>query len=125
MAGTGPDMTDQPSGGFVRHLPLIAILAVAVVGFFTLRDYLTFDTLAANREALIGYRDAHYLATALVFVGIYTVIVTFSLPGAAIASITGGFLFGMFPGVPLNLLAATTGAVAIFLAAALGPWCPP
>ncbi len=90
------------------------------MGYFTLRDYLTFDTLAANREALIGYRDAHYLATALVFVGIYTVIVTFSLPGAAIASITGGFLFGMFPGVPLNLLAATSGAVAIFLAARWG-----
>jgi len=37
----------------VRLLPLIIILAVAILGVVYLRDDLTFDALAANREALI------------------------------------------------------------------------
>lgn len=107
-------------GGMLRHLPLAVILAVALIGGLTLREYLSFEALAANREALIGFRDAHYLLTALGFIAAYTLIVTFSLPGAAITSITGGFLFGMLPGTPFNMLAATTGATLIFLAARWG-----
>ncbi len=104
----------------LKRLPLIAILAVAVIGAFTLRDYLSFETLAENREALIGFRDANYLLAVLVFVAAYVVIVGFSLPGATIATLTGGFLFGTFPGVLFNMTGATIGAIVIFLAARWG-----
>ncbi len=114
------DMTDTPPTGLKRHLPLIAILMVAVVGFFTLRDYLTFDTLRDNREALIAFRDANYLLTVGAFMLAYIVIVAFSLPGATIATLTGGFLFATFPGALFNVTAATIGAVIIFLAARWG-----
>ncbi len=113
-------MTDAPKSGFARRLPLIAIVIVAIVGAFTLRDYLSFETLAANRESLIAFRDANYLLTALAFIGLYVVIVSFSLPGATIATLTGGFLFGVFPGALFNVMAATIGATAIFLAARWG-----
>ena len=36
------------------------------------------------------------------------------------ASVTGGFLFGLWGGTALNVLAATVGAVAIFFAARMG-----
>lgn len=73
-----------------------------------------------NREALIAFRDANYGLAVLAFMAIYVVIVAFSLPGAAIASLTGGFLFNLFPGVLINVTAATVGAVIIFLAARYG-----
>ncbi|SLN38020.1 SNARE associated Golgi protein [Pseudoruegeria aquimaris] len=114
------DTTTPRKHGLARRLPLIAILTVAVIGAFTLRDYLSFETLAANREALLAYRDAHYLLAALVFMGVYVLIVAFSLPGATVATLTGGFLFGVFPGALFNVLAATIGATAIFLAAKWG-----
>ncbi|MCK4713303.1 MAG: TVP38/TMEM64 family protein, partial [Marinosulfonomonas sp.] len=114
------DMTNTQKSGMMRILPLVAILTVAVVGAFTLRDYLSFGALRDNREALIAFRDSNYLVTALVFVAAYTTVVTFSLPGAAIASITGGFLFATFPGSLYNIAAATTGATLIFLAARWG-----
>jgi len=104
----------------MRRLPLIIILIVAVLGAFFLRDYLTFDALAENREQLIAFRDANYLLTALAFIGIYIIIVGFSLPGATIATLTGGFLFATFPGALFNVLGATIGATAIFLAARWG-----
>ncbi|WP_308915617.1 TVP38/TMEM64 family protein [Jannaschia sp. LMIT008] len=103
-----------------RLLPLAAILTAAVLGFVFLRDWLSFQALADNREALIGFRDANYALTALAFVGLYVLIVAFSLPGAAIATLTGGFLFGLFPGVLFNAVGATIGATAIFLAAKHG-----
>jgi len=106
--------------GLVRRLPLIVIAAVAVVGAFTLREYLSFEMLAENREALLAFRDANYAATALGFVAVYAVMVAFSLPGATIATLTGGFLFGLFPGVLFNVTAATVGATGIFLAARMG-----
>ena len=115
-------MTDTPDSrnGLVRRLPLIAILVVAIVGAFTLRDYLSFEALAENREALIAFRDAHYLLTVLGFIAAYVVIVAFSLPGATIATLTGGFLFATFPGALFNVTAATIGATLIFLAARWG-----
>ena len=109
---------DKP--GITRHLPLIVILTVAAIGAFLLRDTLSFDTLRDNREALLAFRDANYLGLAAIFIAVYVLIVAFSLPGAAVASVTGGFLFGLAAGTTFNVFAATIGASLIFLAARAG-----
>ena len=75
------DQTEPQTSALLRRLPLIAILLVAAVGAFTLRDYLSFDTLRDNRAALLAFRDDHYVLTALGFVAAYVVVVAFSLPG--------------------------------------------
>jgi len=103
-----------------RYGPIAIIAAVALVGAFTLRDYLSFDALRDNREALIAFRDANYALTVLGFIAAYVVIVAFSLPGAAIATLTGGFLFGTLFGAGINVIGATIGATLIFLAARFG-----
>lgn len=113
-------MSEAPKSGLAKRLPLIAILVIAAIGAFTLRDYLTFETLRDNREALLAFRDANYVATVAVFMLAYVVIVAFSLPGATIATLTGGFLFATFPGALFNVTAATVGAILIFLAARWG-----
>jgi len=118
------NVTDLPEttakSAQIRVLPLIAILVVATVGFFTLRDYFSFDALRQNREALIAFRDANFLLTVLSFITCYVVIVAFSLPGATIVTLTGGFLFATFPGALFNVIGATTGATLIFMAAKWG-----
>ena len=110
----------QAKSGWLKRLPLLAILAVALLGAFFLRDDLSFETLAENREALIAFRDANYLATVAGFIAIYVVIVAFSLPGATVATLTGGFLFATFPGALFTVTAATLGAICIFQAARWG-----
>lgn len=114
----GPD--SGPKSGMMRHLPLAVILVVAVIGAFTLRDYLTFDTLRDNRETLLAFRDSNYPLTVLVFLGVYILMVGFSLPGASLATLTGGFLFGTLFGTLFNVMGATIGATVIFLAARYG-----
>jgi len=115
-------MTDTAAttSPWLKRLPIIVIALVALVGAFTLRDYLSFETLSQNRARLLAFRDANYPSAVLVFLIVYVVIVAFSLPGATIATLTGGFLFATFPGVIYNVSAATLGAVAIFLAARWG-----
>ncbi len=114
------DADPKPQNPILRRLPLIAILVAAVLGFIFLRDYISFDALRDNREALIAFRDANYALTVSLFIVAYIVIVAFSLPGATIATLTGGFLFATFPGVLFNITGATLGAICIFLAARWG-----
>jgi uncharacterized membrane protein YdjX (TVP38/TMEM64 family) len=103
-----------------RRLPILLILVAAAIGAFALRDALSFESLARHREALLDFRDAHYLWALLAFLAAYVVIVALSLPGGTVATLTGGFLFGLFPGVLYNVLGAGTGAVLVFLAARTG-----
>jgi uncharacterized membrane protein YdjX (TVP38/TMEM64 family) len=117
MSETGKSDKKQ---GIARHLPLAGGVRGALAGAFTLRDYLTFDTLRDNREVLMAFRDQNFPGLAALFIGVYIVIVVFSLPGAAVASVTGGFLFGLVTGTAFNVLAATIGAAGIFLAARWG-----
>jgi uncharacterized membrane protein YdjX (TVP38/TMEM64 family) len=115
------DITDIPQKtAFQRRLPILVIVTAAILGFVFLRDYLSFQALSDNREALIAMRDANYVLAVLGFMAIYIVIVAFSLPGAAIATLTGGFLFATFPGALFNMTAATIGATIIFSAARMG-----
>jgi len=103
-----------------RWLPLLLLVTGAILGAVFLRDQLSFEALARHREALIAYRDAQPLLTPALFVAAYALIVAFSVPGAIWATLTGGFLFGLFPGVLYNVSGATLGALALFLAVRAG-----
>ena len=113
-------MTDPKANGLAAKLPFLLILLAAGAGAFLLRDQLTFDALAQNREQLVAFRDQNYTLAVLGFMLAYIAIVALSLPGATLATLTGGFLFNIFPGVLFNITAATLGATLIFLAATNG-----
>jgi uncharacterized membrane protein YdjX (TVP38/TMEM64 family) len=53
----------------------------------------------------------------LVFAAVYAGAVALSVPGASLLTMTGGLLFGWLLGGLAAVLAATLGAVAIFLVA--------
>lgn len=119
----GPEMsqaTTEPGSKISRLLPLLVLILGFAAGFYFFRDYLSFEALRDNREALLAFRDSHYGAMVAAYMVIYVLIVAFSLPGATPATLTGGFLFGLFPGVIFVLFSATFGATIIFLAARFG-----
>ena len=114
-----PDTNAAPSR-WLRRLPILLILAGFAVALIQFRDLLSFDALAQNRERLLALRDAHFALASLAFIAVYTLVVVISLPGAIILSLTGGFLFGVFPGTAYNVIAASIGAVVVFLSARMG-----
>lgn len=109
-----------PTQAWLRRLPILLILGAAILGAVALRDELSFEALARHREALLAFRDAQYLWSVLIFLLAYVALVALSLPGGTVATLTGGFLFGLFPGVLYNVAAAGTGAILVFLAARIG-----
>lgn len=118
-------MTKSKSESRRRHLlPLALFVLVSVGAAYLLRDQLSYDSLAENRDTLIDMRDSHYIGAVAIFVAVYAVIVTLSIPGATVATLAGGFVFGLFPGVIYNVAAASIGAMALFVAAkwGLGDW---
>lgn len=93
---------------------LAAFLAVRASG---LADHLSLETLARHREALARFVAENRVLAALGYVGVYVVAVAFSIPGAVLLTLAGGFLFGAVAGTLLAVTAATVGATAVFLLA--------
>ncbi len=132
---TRPELNAKPASGltFKKLIPLI-VLGAGIAAFFALgwNKYLTFDQLRQNRETLTAFVAAMPVASAALFILVYTVAVALSVPGAAILTLAGGFLFGIWEGTAAVVVGATLGATALFLAARFvlgdvlrakaGPW---
>lgn len=96
-----------------------AVLVTVLILFFALGfdKYLSFDTLRENREAILAWTSNNRLLAVGAYMAIYIVVVAFSLPGGAIMTITGGFIFGPVFGTLWTVIGATIGATALFVAA--------
>jgi len=103
-----------------KNLPLIGLVITAALAYWQFGSYLSFQTLADNREALISWRDSNYLIAALTYMALYIAVVGFSIPGGVFLTLGGGFLFGVIFGTIFTVIGATIGATAIFLAAKTG-----
>ena len=101
-----------------RLLPLV-LIAVGIGAFFVfgLDEYVTFDALRTHRHDLMEFVHVNAVVAVAIYVAVYAAQTAMSLPGGAVLSITGGFLFGSFFGTSLIVVAATTGATILFLAA--------
>lgn len=95
----------------------VFIFAVAAFFFFDVKQYLSLDALKANRDGLLAFTEKNYIAAVALFILFYIVQTAFSLPGAVIFTLAGGFLFGSVMGTVFVNIAATTGATLAFLAA--------
>jgi uncharacterized membrane protein YdjX (TVP38/TMEM64 family) len=77
----------------------------------------SFETFIRNRAAIDRFIGEHGFLAAAAYVGLYIVVVGLSLPGGAIMTVTGGFLFGGLAGSILACLGALAGATIVFLIA--------
>ena len=112
---TAPQRT---SFSFKRLIPVgVLVIGLAAFFFFDLGRFLSFETLRQNRVALLDWVDTYGVVAALLYMLIYAVAIAFSLPGGAVLTITGGFLFGSIWGTVCVVFAATAGATALFLIA--------
>ena len=97
-----------------RLWPLLLLLAgTALVFAMGWHRYLTLQELVDRREALRAAIAGHTALAILAFMAIYAVTVALSLPGAAVLTLAGGFLFGWFWGGLASMFAATIGAVIV------------
>ena len=110
---------DARGASRLGRLAIVAIFAAALIAFFALGGprYLDLQTIQANRDALLAFTAQHRLGSAVLAFVLYTAAIALSLPGALVLSLTMGLLFGRWLGTLLVVLAATSGATIVFLAA--------
>lgn len=103
---------------FRRLLPL-GVLACGFALFFLLGldRYLSFAALAEHHEWLTMQVAERQALAATVYTLIYVAVAAFSIPGGAVLTILGGFLFGTWAGTIYAVAGATAGSLAVFLAA--------
>jgi len=107
---------------FLRRAAPLAVIAAAMVAAYALglHTYLSFDALAAHRDTLTALADTYPVLAVGGFIVAYATATALSLPGGAVLTILGGFLFGTWLGGAAAAVGATLGATGLFVAARAG-----
>lgn len=118
---TDMPVTEEPpvSSSPIGKILVVVLFAAALFVFFyfDLKQYVSLEALKGNRSRLLAFTEANYTSAVLIYILIYCLQTAFSLPGATIFTLAGGFLFGSVMGTLYVNIAATTGATLAFLAA--------
>lgn len=102
----------------LRYVPFFLLIAIIVVGYFLdVTSYLSFDKIKENRNQLLLFAKQRPILTPLIFMTLYTVAVSLSIPGAFILTIVSGFIFYLPLSIFYVAISATLGAYVIFLIA--------
>ena len=118
VSAEGSGQTGSRRAAWRRWLPLgIIVLGIILVFAFDLDDLATFEHLKENRQRLTAFVADHYVQAIAAYLLLYVLFVALSLPGAIWLTVAAGFLFGAVVGTVLAVIAATTGATLLFLAA--------
>ena len=117
-----PYETSPQHGISARRLIPLGLLVAAGITFVAVggHHYLTFAALAENRDWLSSLVQRWGFVAACLYIAVYALLVALSVPGSAVLTIAGGFLFGTWLGTLCAVLGATLGATGIFLATRAG-----
>jgi uncharacterized membrane protein YdjX (TVP38/TMEM64 family) len=114
---------ESPTAGskrsaFRQWLPAALLLVVVVsLVVFGPDNAAIYQALRERREIILAFVADNAAAAAIIYFVVYVVVVAFSLPGGAMMTIIGGFLFGPVRTTVIVVFAATAGATMLFLVA--------
>ena len=101
-----------------KVIPLLILLAgLALVFGFGLDRYFSIEVLRENHADLQAFVDRHPVYAPILFCLVYATSTALSVPGGALLTVVGGFLFGTVFGTIFSVTGATIGATLLFFAA--------
>lgn len=101
-----------------RNKLLLVVVVVGVLwGYFAfdLGQVLSLQALKAQQLAIAEYQANHPIQVIALYLLVYVLVTTLSLPGAALLTLAGGAIFGLLWGTLLVSFASTIGATLAFL----------
>ena len=98
-------------------LVVLVLLAIAAFVISDASSLLSLSALKTCMADLAAWKATQPLAAAATFFVVYVLVTALSLPGAALLTLAGGALFGLWQGLLVVSFASTTGATLAMLAA--------
>ncbi|MGI8525451.1 MAG: TVP38/TMEM64 family protein [Pseudolabrys sp.] len=93
----------------------VALIAIAyATGWHRL---LTLETLVRHRAAIDAFIGAHYFGALAIYIGIYVISVSLSIPASLLLTVAGGILFGVVVGSLAAIVSSASGGTIVFLIA--------
>ena len=89
---------------------IILIGLVAAFRFFNFGDYFTLSYIKESQARMQTLYSEHRIGVITGYMGIYILVTSLSLPGAAIMTLAGGAMFGLLVGTIIISFASTIGA---------------
>lgn len=96
-------------------LLILLVLSVIALIWWLPDELLTLENLKIRQADIAAYRTAHPVITVLVYCVIYILFTGLSIPGAAVLTLLGGAIFGLFYGTIWVSISSTIGATLAFL----------
>lgn len=96
----------------IQKIAVVVLICLAVVLFwmFDLGQYLTLSYLKASQVKFTALYEGNRMLVIGIYMLIYVLVTALSLPGAAVMTLAGGGLFGLWVGVLVVSFASTIGA---------------
>jgi uncharacterized membrane protein YdjX (TVP38/TMEM64 family) len=88
----------------------LILLVLFLYWFFNLGQFFSLSYIKASQAKAAALYNEHQAAFLLGYVGVYILVTTLSLPGAAVLTLAGGGLFGFWLGAVVVSFASTIGA---------------
>lgn len=100
----------------LRFGPAALMAGLAIAAYSSgVMSHLNLDELSLRRVSLEAFVSLHPVLSAVIYLSMFTVAVSLSLPLALLLCLTGGFLFGALEAGALASIASTLGGTAMFL----------
>jgi pyruvate/2-oxoglutarate dehydrogenase complex dihydrolipoamide dehydrogenase (E3) component/uncharacterized membrane protein YdjX (TVP38/TMEM64 family) len=100
----------------IRLILLAVVIALIVaLRLSGLGDAITLQNLQRNGDKLVAFSNENYPLSVLTYILVYIAIAGFSIPGATVLTLAGGYLYNALLGAIYVNIAATTGATLAFL----------
>lgn len=96
-------------------LLIALVLAIAAIIWWLPEDLLTLDNLKARQSDIEHLRQSNPVLSVLLYCSVYILFTALSIPGAAILTLAGGAIFGLFYGSIWVSISSTIGATLAFL----------
>ena len=98
-------------------LLIIFLFIIAILNYTGFFSIININLINQNHNYILNFIENNFYLASLLFVFIYVIAVIFSIPGAWLITVSGGYLFGWQIGGFLAVMGATIGACIIFLMA--------
>ena len=102
----------------MRNLLPLGLVGLLLIAWSAgLAEHVSLAGFIRHREELAGLVAANFPLALAAYMLLYAALVTISFPGASLLTVAGGFLFGGLIAGTATVLAASIGAILVFLAA--------